>query len=89
MKAHSRARRTPTQPTESGIVPLYRSRFRRRWYGIRLVAARTDGCSYYLIVKTARGLPIPRRIVKSMHDSWLKPAGTYDVSQLNQDWLRI
>lgn len=89
MKTHSRARPTPTQPTQPGAVPLYRSRFRRRWYGIRLVAAHTDGCSYYLVVKTARGLPIPRRVVMCLNDVWLKPAGTYDVSQLNQDWLRI
>lgn len=53
MKTHSQARCTPTQPTEPGIVPLYRSRFRRPWYGIRLVAARTDGCSYYLIVRNS------------------------------------
>lgn len=89
MKTRSRARRTPTQSTESGIVPLYRSRFRRRWYGIRLAAEPVGGCSYYLILKTARGLPIPHRIVMCLNDAWLKPAGTYDVSQLNQDWLCI
>ena len=42
-----------------------------------------------LIVSTGRGLPITRRIVKHINDAWLRPASTYDVSQLNQDWLRI
>ena len=76
------------QPAASLIVPLYRSRFRRQWYGIRLVAARTDGCSYYLIVKTARGGVMQRRIVMCLNDAWLKPTGTCDVSQLNNAWLR-
>ena len=70
-------------------VTLYRSHFRRPWEGIRLAPHRTEGCSYYLLVKTASGLPMRRRAVKILHDRWLKPAGTYDISQLNPDWLRI
>ena len=70
------------------IAPLYRSRFRRPWYGIKLAPCHNaPGCNFYLLVLTARGHPMQRRIVKTLHEHWVRPMGTVDLASVNPDWL--
>jgi hypothetical protein len=79
-----------------GAARVYQSRYAAAWKGIVLCAGlRGDNapdqfiCTC-LLLWDARGFPMKRKVIRSLHEYWLVPSrtpATVDTGEINPDWL--
>jgi hypothetical protein len=71
------------------VQRLWQSTMAARWKGVIICEAKyTANCYWYLIIFDGHGNRAPRRLVRCMHEHWMREVGTFDTKDLNPDWLK-